>query len=44
MECYLCGRVVEPVNFAVGCACLDPRCDGESGDECEPILLCVECL
>lgn len=48
LECHLCGyeRLASEDGrfFDDACACLTPGCDGESGDECEEILLCSECV
>lgn len=48
LECFLCGYSRRPEvagrPFEHACACLTRGCDGESGDECEAILLCSECV
>lgn len=43
-QCELCSRWFPVAALSLACACLMVGCDRESGDECEPILLCPECV
>lgn len=43
-DCELCRQRFLVVLLSLACACLMVGCNGESGDECEPILLCPECV